>query len=1084
MSNPSITDLTKRKLALDPAQSFIVQAPAGSGKTTLLVTRYLRLLSLVNNPEEVLAITFTRKAAFEMRTRIIEALKQANEKITSKDHYQASIQKLAKAALKQDQIKKWHIVQNPNRLRIQTIDAFCYYLVSQAPIFTKINPRQQIVQNQDREIYYRKAAQAIFENLTDSEYAPYLERLLLYLNNDWERAVNLFITMLKSREQWLPHIVGLKNTHKLRKKMGQALQEISQENIERCIALFPKELYKELITLLQFSQNHIEFTSNTSTITLTHWQRIANILLTKEFTWRKKVTSEQGFPTPNSKAEKKLCRLMKARMEELLNKFNEYENLRVSLANLLLSPPAKYDNEQWEIIESLLELLPLLVAHLKIIFDENMLTDHTEISLSTLRVLGEEEIPSELALNLDYQLQHLLVDEFQDTSLSHYRLLEKLINTWQPNDGRTIFLVGDPMQSIYRFREAEVGLFLRTQREGIGNIKLHSIILNANFRSSPNIIAWINSNFTKILPTLTDISLGAVSFNPSVATVNDPPGHIEINLLEDTDEKIEASHVVSIVQKILHQHPNDTIAILVKARSHLTNITTNLRNANLNYQGCELETLSESLVIKDLFSLTQALFDPTDRIAWVSILRAPWCGLTLEDLYKVVRGEAKLIWDNICNYQKLSNLSEDGRSRLIKFKAALLPIFTERGRMIWRDLIEKTWLMLGGPATVNNIEELDNIEAYLELLTEPLNIANLQKKLTGLYIAPTLATTQIQIMTIHKAKGLEFDHVIIPSINRTTRFDDRKLLRWFERPKLHQGSNLILAPIAANGNKTNQVYQYLQTVEQKKSWYETGRLLYVAMTRAKKSIYLTGLIKNTAKINMAPRSLLEQLNPCFTKDWIRKKTARMEATDPRVVKPVKISRFTNDWTLPVTINLPLHNNKCYFALNDNQANIIGTVLHHCLRQISESNLANWNSTNQLPYWRKLLQQSRYIDLETGLKIIHEAITLTLNDAKGRWILSQHQEARNEWAITSKNDNNFEHYIIDRTFIDEKGYRWIIDYKTSKPGSKNIQEFLQIEKIKHTPQLLQYAKIMRAFDPNKPIKLGLYYPRFSGWLEII
>ena len=78
--------------------------------------------------------------------------------------------------------------------------------------------------------------------------------------------------------------------------------------------------------------------------------------------------------------------------------------------------------------------------------------------------LGNNENPSDLALFMDYKIQHLLIDEFQDTSITQYRLIEKLIIGWQPNDGRTIFAVGDPMQSIYRFRQAEVGLFLRTQK--------------------------------------------------------------------------------------------------------------------------------------------------------------------------------------------------------------------------------------------------------------------------------------------------------------------------------------------------------------------------------------------------------------------------------------------------------------------------------------------------------------------------------------------------------------------------------------------------------------------------------------------
>jgi len=1093
MFSPRISDLDKRSLALNPGQSFIVEAPAGSGKTSLLVARYLRLLALVNNPEEILAITFTQKAAFEMRSRIIDALKNADQEIQIENQHKNITQKLAQKALQQNQNKQWNITQNPQRLRIQTIDAFCLYLINQALIITELTSKKSIVQNQDADLYYRKAAEAIFENLTDPEYSPYLEQLLLYLNNDWERAANLFTIMLKSREQWLPYIAGLKNTKTLRIKLEQALENIVQENIECCTSLFPQDLYHELTKLLTFShKNHTEFTenfsSNSSSTKLSNWQKIAELLLTKEFSWRKKVTTEQGFPAPssiNSKPEKELYKSMKNRMEELLNKLSTHEDLRLSLENLLLSPPLEYEDKQWEIIEALIKLLPLLVAHLKVIFNENTLTDHAEISMTASRVLGEQDTPSDLALNLDYQLQHILIDEFQDTSIAQYRLLEKLTNSWGPNEGRTIFIVGDPMQSIYRFREAEVGLFLRAQNEGIGNIKLQPLTLNTNFRSSQNIVNWINTNFTKIFPSFAEINLGAVPFKHATAVVNNPESHVNIDLIPNGDETAEASCVISTIKKISAQNPNDTIAVLVKARSHLTQIIARLRDAQMSYQGFELDTLNENMVVKDLFSLTRALFDLTDRIAWIAILRAPWCGLTLEDLYTIAHGKSQVIWENICDHDK-SALSADGQQRLARFKAALLQIFPERGRISWHDLIEKTWLLIGGPATINHEKELEYTEVYFELLSDPLDIEHLQKKLETLYTPHTPSTSKIQLMTIHKAKGLEFDHVIIPSINKTTRHDERKLLLWLERPNLHHGSSLLLAPITANSSNSNKVYTYLHLVEQKKSYYETGRLLYVAMTRAKKSIHITGWIKNAKEINPSPGTFLEQLKPCFNENWILQKNPEVEPVTSKLPLPFKISRFTSGWHLPVTIDIPTRNNKPDFILTDNQASIIGSVIHHSLRQISEDNLVTWDINHiakQIPYWRKLLQQGGYIEIEKGLKKISEVIALTLKDPKGRWILSPHLEAKSEVTITYHLNNNFTQHIIDRTFIDENGFRWIIDYKTAKVAKEESQNFLQQERIKHSPQLLQYAKIMQSLTPTTSIRLGLYYPLFSGWIEI-
>ena len=1068
----SISDQPQRQLALDPTKSFIVQAPAGSGKTSLLVQRYLRLLATVNAPEEIVAITFTRKAAYEIRDRIINLLQTT--KIEPQDIYATTMQKLAQAVLQQNEKKSWKLEQNPNRLRVQTIDSFCNYLARQMPILTSVDTTK-IIQGYEAEVFYRDTARMVFEYLNDPQYACHLETILLHLDNDWQRTENLFIAMLKSREQWLPHIVGLKDRKALRLSMEAALKTVGQENLERCKALLPPELQEELGLLLSFArENHEdppvflqEITMDFTRMEVHHWHGVAGFLLTEQYSWRKQVTKKQGFPAVTSginKAEKELFKMMKLRMESFLQDLQEQDNLRQALENLLNSPPPNYSDQQWNIVAALLNLLPLLAAQLKVVFQEHGVLDYAEISMAALRALGYET-PSDLALNLDYHLQHLLVDEFQDTSVAQYNLIEKLITTWQPDDGRTLFVVGDPMQSIYRFRETEVGLFLRAQNTGIGMLKLHPLTLTTNFRSEQKIVSWINTSFRKIFPDTIDISLGAVPFTPATA-IRSTHSDVSVELLKNAEITTEAAHVVTIIQNL--QNPNASIAVLAKARKHLQEIVTAMRKANLTYQAHDLELLGNSRVVCDLFALTQALYHLADRIAWLAILRAPWCGLNLQDLHAIAT-PSKTIWDNICQPR---GLSTEGQQLLNKFKHNLAPFVAKRGRISWRDLIEEAWLALGGPATVIDEIELEHATAYLNLLSNYLDLETIQKKLNELY-APTTQTANIQVMTIHKAKGLEFDHVIIPGIDRPTKSSERKLMLWFERPRLHGGSDLLLAPIEAKGEVTDPVYQYLQRVEQKKNLYETGRLLYVALTRAKKSVHIIGCLKD----NIPKESLLKQLEPCFNTNWIKTpKTENVIAVQPSS----RLQRLDKDWSSPIAIQSPIPTIAPNWQMSHNQAAIIGTAIHYCLRQISE--LDSWDVAAYQLHWRKIIQQLGYINIDYGLELLNQAIKLTLTDERGRWILAKHKYAENELAITTNINGKPEQVILDRTFVTEDNIRWIIDYKTSQP-QQDIPKFLAQEKLLYTPQLLNYAKIMQELDPTKPIKLGLYFPLISGWVEI-
>ncbi|HKX52328.1 MAG TPA: UvrD-helicase domain-containing protein, partial [Nitrosospira sp.] len=535
-------DEAERRQALDPECSFIVQAPAGSGKTGLLIQRYLKLLTCVEEPEEVVAITFTRKAASEMRQRLVAALTSAQKSAHSsgaqesgqESEHEKVTRALAHAVLRRDAEARWHLAAHPARLRIQTFDSLCASLTRQMPVLSGFGGQPETVD--DASDLYLEAARATLDLLDSSEaVAGDVECLLEHLDNDIGRIEKLLVEMLALRDHWLRHI-HIRDRHELE----AVLRNARRQALRRLHALWtshPPAMQDELVALARYAGSNLASGGSTSAEyeqfsaldtlpgceeqDVSCWCTISELLLTKGGDWRKQHTIREGFPpgTSGAKAEKEIAKSWKDRALRLISLLagNDDGSLRESLHDIRLLPPPAYTEGQWKVLGSITRMLPHAVAQLKLVFQLHNKVDFTEVSQAALRALGDSEAPTDLALALDYRIRHLLIDEFQDTSISQYDLVTKLTAGWEPGDGRSMFVVGDPMQSIYRFRQAEVGLFLLARATGFGNVTLSPISLSANFRSQRGIVDWVNTTFASVMPQLENISMGSVRYSPSVA---------------------------------------------------------------------------------------------------------------------------------------------------------------------------------------------------------------------------------------------------------------------------------------------------------------------------------------------------------------------------------------------------------------------------------------------------------------------------------------------------------------------------------------------------------------------------------------
>ena len=287
------------------------------------------------------------------------------------------------------------------------------------------------------------------------------------------------------------------------------------------------------------------------------------------------------------------------------------------------------------------------MAELRVLFAERNSADFIELALAAQRALGSAVRPSDLLLALDRRIQHILVDEFQDTSRSQIRLLELLTSGWERGDGRSLFLVGDPMQSIYRFRNADMSLFLRARHTGIGDIRCETLDLTRNFRSAPVLIDWVNDTFTRIFPAGDDLKAGAARFSPCEA-FRAPSSRqtVQVHALRGSDPDAETRRAAEIVADERARSESGSVAILVRSRSHLAGLQSHLRTLGLDAHAVQLEAPNQHQVTQDLIGLTRALTHRGDRVAWLAVLRAPWCGLSWRDLHALCRGDSdSAVWD-------------------------------------------------------------------------------------------------------------------------------------------------------------------------------------------------------------------------------------------------------------------------------------------------------------------------------------------------------------------------------------------------------------------------------------------------------
>lgn len=799
----------------------IVPAGAGSGKTRVLVERYLRIIEkfAITDPniiESVVAITFTEKAAKEMKERIRLGMIERRERAVKKGD--------------PDQTLMWRSnLQKLERASISTIHSFCARVLREFPLEADIDPEFKVIDAIE--------ADWILTEVVEQEVKKYLKIEDAGLTTHFYQWVSLagYGRALKQ----------IKMVYHQTINSGLSIDEVEQLT-DQSFKDSPYSMVQDWEKLIALGDEL--FYAEGSSKRLEEFQAKWTML-------KEQIIAFIDKPSIESLFIDQLFELTKGNFGSNLKELRGKVNATTSKIKEWLAA-ISYHSLEKEFISSFYSLLKNIDhAYLK---EKEKLNgiDFDELQLKTIKLLIENV---EVRSKLRRRILFLMIDEFQDNNQVQKKLVSLLLKD-EKGDIRpgSLFVVGDPKQSIYRFRGADVQVF-KDMEEEIKASAGRVAPLVYNFRSSPKIIEFVNYFF----PYIMSDNPGSPNFYKNAIAkkeleLDDAIEFIpifEINNDEQSLREIEAQAIAKKIELLINNGVNaKDITILFRSLTNISIYEEALKNLAIPYYIVGGRGFYYKQEIYDLVNVLEYLIDPNNSIALVGILRSPMVAITDDTLYQFM---SKQVWK--LNYEEwyeaLGNINNEEKKKINHFLNWHKAIKEHLGRIRIDELIEKILeftqyraILLAlpqGSQAVANIEKLirlakdfpgNNAFSVYEFVQRINRLKEDEQQEKEAAIESEAGNT-VKLMSIHQSKGLEFPYVLIPDISRKPVPDDN-LLRF--------SSELGLSCQIPSNNEDWQApirWLYLTDKEKKVEREESVRLFYVAATRAENKLILSGKIE-------------------------------------------------------------------------------------------------------------------------------------------------------------------------------------------------------------------------------------------------